>query len=89
MRAIISLVGTIMIKKVNPMIIFAAVWIVFWGGLYLQLHAAEVETTVNVVITEEISSAQVSAAVACNEFNCPERQPETQTWWERFVEWLF
>lgn len=58
-------------------------------------QSATAETTLTVVITEEISSSQhtgVYAAVACNEINCPDattiESVEIQSWWQRFLTWL-
>lgn len=53
-------------------------------------QAATAETTVTVVIRDEVSSSStinVSASVPCNEINCTE-PIEEQSLWSRFVSWI-
>jgi len=42
--------------------------------------AQTAQTTVTVVIVDEVSSASVTAAVPCNEVNCPEAEVEVGFW---------
>lgn len=66
----------------------------FGGGADCMLEKAEAasaQTTVTVVIDDEISShnAQVWAEVPCNEVNCPESEPIVGeiTLWQRITGW--
>lgn len=63
------------------------------AGQLLFTHfagAATAETTVTVVITEEVSSAAVTASVPCNEVNCPleETQEVEVSWWQGVKNWF-
>lgn len=61
--------------------------VMFWLGVYVA-EAATSETTLTVVIQDEISSSStinMSASVPCNEINCPVEQLST---WSKVVNWF-
>lgn len=61
----------------------------FLGGadwLINKAEAATTETTVTVVVFDEVSSASVTASVPCNEVNCKEEVE--QSWWEEVKSWF-
>lgn len=63
----------------------------FAGGADWLIERAEAsttaQTTVTVVIQEEVSSASVTASVPCNEVNCSEEVEEVG-WFTRFKNWV-
>lgn len=57
----------------------------------LVASAASAGTTVTVVINDEVSSANVTAAVGCNEVNCSATSTTTQEevgWFGRIINWF-
>ena len=51
-------------------------------------NAQTAQTTVTVVIVDEVSSANVTATVPCNEVNCPEVEVEQVSWWGGIINWF-
>jgi hypothetical protein len=58
-----------------------------FGGVMVA-SGQTAQTTVTVVIEDEISSADVTASVACNEVNCPDEEEVEVGFWAGVISWF-
>lgn len=62
----------------------------FCVGIAAANAQESVQTTVTVVITEEVSSANVTASVPCNDVNCAATTTaqQSENWFGRIISWF-